>query len=77
MADHKDYLCVGGPLDGRSIAILHGNRFIVAGDSQTEYQQETFRGLDGEVSIWVPVGQPQLETMQKLVQGYAPARSKQ
>lgn len=72
MSEVKKFLCVGGPLDGRHTAILHGSGFLVAGDVAAEYKQETFATPDGEISVWVPRGQSLMETMNKLVQGYIP-----
>jgi hypothetical protein len=75
MTDTRPTLCVGGPLDGQHLSILHGNRFVASSDLSTEYRQESFRTPEGEISIWVPAGQSQLETMAKLVQGYAPSQA--
>lgn len=78
----ENRLCVGGPYDGRKIAVLNGSRFyaplprlgrgarLPMAAKMIAYAKQRIRTPDGDVSFFVPEGQSALGTMTMLLEAY-------
>lgn len=74
-------VCIGGPMDGQRVAVLHGSSFKAAGpgcahhpgqpQGDTIYRRETLAAPPGfSVDVWVSEHLRPDEALAMLVEGY-------